>query len=366
MPAEEFAYTLSLDDVDARLLPADARTPGTDAFRAALRSYLEGQYRDFGGRVRIAVDDARREVTVRWSPDPSRPDPQQVVLDRLNRRDYASAVPLLELLRRHEPGNPAHPYNLGMVYSDLGQLERARDLLREALRLDPANVNALVALGVAQVRGGDTDGAVASLTEAVGREPDNPWARRNLGACLLRAGRAAEAEAHLRRAVELQPRDQQAVFGLGQALDALDRAAEADERYVRAIDLDRTSPVADRAKEARSKLAQRGFRERGGGAERMDAVMYLAGALERFEQMTADEVRKVGLEVAVLGMGGIDPNDPAQKYTLQSLPGTFSGLHLLCLMFAAFRRVAPEHQIGFDLAREYDLAVALHAKRKAD
>ncbi|MFM8479115.1 MAG: hypothetical protein ACKOEO_25285 [Planctomycetaceae bacterium] len=43
----------------------------------------------------------------------------------------------------------------------------------------------------------------------------------------------------------------------------------------------------------------------------------------------------------LLGMGqsleALDINDPEPKYTLRSLPGTFSGLHLCCLMYAAFK-----------------------------
>jgi hypothetical protein len=47
--------------------------------------------------------------------------------------------------------------------------------------------------------------------------------------------------------------------------------------------------------------------------------------------MTPDEVRQVGVEVAMLGMNGIDVNTPTPKYKLKSLPGTFSGLHLMSL-----------------------------------
>lgn len=364
MPPEEFSYTLAFTDVDPALLPADARVPGTSAFRAALQVYLEGQYREFGGRVQLLVDDTRRQVEVRWSPDPAGPDPEAVALDLLRRREYTRAIPVLELLRRHQPGIPAHPYNLGMAYSDLGQTERAQGLLREALRLDPGDVNALVALGVAQVRGDDSAAAVETLREAVGKAPDNPWAHRNLGGCLLKLGRSAEAEPHLRRAVELQPGDQQALVGLGQALEGLGRLADADECYTRAIAADPTSPLADRAKEARTALAQRSFREKTGGGERPDAVMYLVGGLEAFERMTRQQVQRIALEIAALGTRGIDPNDPAQKYTLTSLPGKYSGLQLMCLMFLAFKQIAPDHDVRFDLSREYATAQTLHAARK--
>src|SRR5439155_1647349 len=50
---------------------------------------------------------------------------------------------------------------------------------------------------------------------------------------------------------------------------------------------------------------------------------------------------------------GLDTNDPTQKYQLNTLPGNFSGLNLVCLMYVAFKSIAPEMDIGFDLAKEY-------------
>ena len=61
----------------------------------------------------------------------------------------------------------------------------------------------------------------------------------------------------------------------------------------------------------------------------------ILGALERFEKMTTDEVQKVGFEIAMLGMRALDVNEPALKYTLRSLPGQFSGLNLVALMYVA-------------------------------
>jgi len=98
----------------------------------------------------------------------------------------------------------------------------------------------------------------------------------------------------------------------------------------------------------------------------MDAVMYLLGAIQRFDRMTPAEVQRVGMEIAVLGMKGLDTNDPAEKYRLQSLPGTFSGMHLVSLMFVAFRRFAPKHNIGFDLSREYAIAEQEHRAKHRD
>ena len=42
--------------------------------------------------------------------------------------------------------------------------------------------------------------------------------------------------------------------------------------------------------------------------------------------------------------------------------GKYSGLHLMCLMFAGFKRVAPETDGGMDLEEPFLTALELHAK----
>jgi len=59
------------------------------------------------------------------------------------------------------------------------------------------------------------------------------------------------------------------------------------------------------------------------------------------------------MEIALLGRNGLDINDPAQKYTLRSLPGKFSGMQLVSLMYVGFKIIAPEQDAGIDLSREY-------------
>jgi hypothetical protein len=85
------------------------------------------------------------------------------------------------------------------------------------------------------------------------------------------------------------------------------------------------------------------------------------------EATTADYAAFLGRESlrrmlagrAILGMRGLDINAPSQKYTLKSLPGDFSGMHLVSVMYAAFQHVASGTDVGIDLWREYAQAVDL-------
>jgi hypothetical protein len=75
--------------------------------------------------------------------------------------------------------------------------------------------------------------------------------------------------------------------------------------------------------------------------------------------MPSDQVQKIGFEIALLGTRGLDINDSTKKYTLRSLPGKFSGLHLLCFEYVAFKQIVPGQDIGFDLSAEYGSALSL-------
>jgi hypothetical protein len=97
---------------------------------------------------------------------------------------------------------------------------------------------------------------------------------------------------------------------------------------------------------------------------RWDAVLYCVTASERFANMSAADIQKVGFEIAILGMNGLDVNNPTPRCRVRSLPGEFSGLHLVCFEYVAFRQVAPQLDIQFDLSAEYQSALALYERRK--
>jgi Flp pilus assembly protein TadD len=356
-----YSFVISVADFDKAVLPSHARTPGTDEFSHEVSQFFQKEFAAFEGRVQIVVD--ARNIEVSWHTDPQEPLPMQVVQRKLEEGQVVEAIELLQTLRRYQPDDVAVLQNLGMAYSDLGQLDNAESVLRHAVNVAPDHVNARVALGVTLARKGRNAEAIPVLREAVAKEPTNPWAHRNLGGCLLSLGQIAEAETSLRRAVELNPDDPQSLFGLAQTLQARGEPKEADDLYIKVIALDERSSIAEAARQERTNLSQQSFRAALPGMERPDAVMYCLNALQVFEKMKPEEIKKIGFEIALLGQKGLATNDPAQQYRLKSMPGQFSGLHLVCLMYVAFRQVAPDHDIRFDLAKEFEMAKELHKKR---
>jgi len=98
-------------------------------------------------------------------------------------------------------------------------------------------------------------------------------------------------------------------------------------------------------------------------AKQPAAVFYFLDAFKRFDGMTPEQVRDVAYEIALLGRNGLDYAAPDEKYELRALSDRkFSGLHLMCLMYAGFKRVAPEHEVQMDLNDPFLTALQMHKK----
>jgi hypothetical protein len=92
------------------------------------------------------------------------------------------------------------------------------------------------------------------------------------------------------------------------------------------------------------------------------SVMYLLSALRRYQSMEDTKIRAVLTEIVVIGMQGLDYASSEKKYELKTLPSEhFSGLELMCLMYAAGQRMMPGESVGMDLNDEYLKALQLYA-----
>ena len=303
------------------------------------------------------------EIQIIWKPNPKK-SPLDKIADILKSGKLDDGILLLELFLSDDPNDENVLFNLGMAYSDTGELNHAIEHLRHLVKSDPNHTHGRVALGVALLRSRKTDDGIHELQTAISQNSSDLWARRNLGAGLIQAERYKEAAEHLRRATEIGPDDQAAWYGLGQALQLSGETLESDKAYIKAIELDEFSDIAELARKARSKIAEQGFHDVVGNVPRMDAVMYCLSALQHFEKLSLEQVRQIGFEIALLGTRGLDVNSSEQKYTLKSMEGNFSGLHLVCFQYVAFKKIAPEHSIGFDLSVEYQAALKLFGDKE--
>lgn len=351
-------FKIPINRFDTNLLPPEARQVGTEAFKAAVVMHFAAEYAAQGQTAMVTVDD--EEITVIAFPGTA--SALDFVMPMLRSGRIAEAVPYLESLTKSAPADAAVLYNLGIAYSELGQYDEAIIRLKRAVQLDPGHAHAWVGIGNAYHRMRKPEQALEAFEKAVQADPNDGYTRRNLGGVLIGFKRIDEAVQHLRRALDLMPDDPQAIFGLATALEELgtrEADEEADQLYRRFIQEHPNSPMVEQAEKARTAFARRQVKSNSVGGFRPDVMMYIAGALDTFKKQGAQKRQAIALEIAILGRSGLDINDPDEKYSLKSLPGKFSGLHLLAIMYTAFQQIDPTMDTGVDFAAEYKAAVEL-------
>jgi tetratricopeptide (TPR) repeat protein len=353
-------FKIPLHRFDLNLLPADARQIGSESFKMAVTMHFAAEYAASGQNAIVTVDD--KAIGVMTFPRDA--DALDMIMPMLKEGKLAEAVPYLEAINKSEPGSAAVLYNLGLCYSELGQFDEAIIRLKRAVQLEPKHAHAWIGIGNAYHRMRKPEQALEAFTEALKINPNDGYTQRNLGGMLLAMKRPAEGVPHLRKALALMPDDPQSIYGLAMGLSDLDTAEadlEADGLFKRIITEHPTAPVVEQAEKARTRLAHKGLQAGAVGGLRLDVVAYLTDALKTFAKVGPAKMRAIGVEVAMLGRSGLDINNPAKQYKLKNLPGDFSGLHLLAILYAAFQQIDPSADLGADFAAEY--AVALKAAK---
>lgn len=95
--------------------------------------------------------------------------------------------------------------------------------------------------------------------------------------------------------------------------------------------------------------------------DKPEAYTFCLDALRRFEGLPREQIFTVVTEISILGMNGIDQTASGKSYNLKAYPGeTFSGLHLLCLMYVGFQLYDPKVDCGLDFSAAYVLAQESH------
>jgi arylsulfatase A-like enzyme/Flp pilus assembly protein TadD len=237
---------------DADLLAARASFHAVAGERTTARELLERAVAvdalHLGARLALAevlaedgdADGAAAVLTAHLRIDPSNPD-VLLRLGTLRLGEPERARPYLEEAVRLEPGSAAAHAALGACYIKLGDHERALAALERALQLAPGDREARNNLGIALTLRGRLAEAEGTLRAVLADAPGYAQARNNLALCLLYQGRLGEAEREARAALAADPALRDAALtlasvlaarsdwaGAEQALAALRRAAPGD------------------------------------------------------------------------------------------------------------------------------------------
>jgi tetratricopeptide (TPR) repeat protein len=356
MTSKPQAVIIKIEDFDLTQLPEAHRDTKAPGFRQVLKDYLKADYNSAGYFADIAVDDE----CIRIEQDVDATEQSELALEALQRGNYPQGKAILESLLPKYPMNAVVLYNLGMVYSDEGNLTGAIELLSKATQVNPKHAHAWVALAVAYMRKGDQHKALEAAKTAFKVAPDDPYVLRTAGSLTAQAGDTRSALDMLEKAVQTVPTDSIALYSLAECLRADNEdmnRQRSDELYKKVIELAPGSPQAERAKDRRREFAYEGFRK--SGELRPDAVMYCLDALQKFNTMSQRETAGVAMEAATLGQSGLEVNNPDKKYQLRTLPGHYSGLNVVCILHTAVQQIAPGNDSGFDVQAEYEAALKL-------
>jgi hypothetical protein len=91
-------------------------------------------------------------------------------------------------------------------------------------------------------------------------------------------------------------------------------------------------------------------------------VTYCLDALRRFQVTDQAEFMAVLSEVAAVGQGGLQINEPGTSRSLKTLLGSWSDLALACLIHVGMKRLMPDEDSGQGIGAEYEEALRLHGR----
>ena len=94
--------------------------------------------------------------------------------------------------------------------------------------------------------------------------------------------------------------------------------------------------------------------------ETMMMSMYMLGAMEYFDTLDPQEVHRIALEIAMVGVTGIHP---AKKYSIKSIPDKeFGGYELLAYYYVSWARAIPDklNDLGLPFSKAYESALQLY------
>lgn len=172
------------------------------------------------------------------------------------RSRYEEMIPILrravEASPAGRPGDVDLVFSLGVASERLGRHAEAESAFQRVLELDPDDSRTLNYLGYMWAdRGVNLDRALELIRRAVALEPDNGAYVDSLGWAYFRLGRLTEARRHLEEAARLLPEDATILEHLGDLYVALEIPEKAREIYRRALDMDDENVEGLRRKLAR-------------------------------------------------------------------------------------------------------------------
>jgi tetratricopeptide (TPR) repeat protein/peroxiredoxin len=158
------------------------------------------------------------------------------------------AAASFQIALRDDPQSAEAVYGIGSVYLNQEKTVEARESFERALKLRTSYPDTLANswnnLGLIAARGGHADEAIPDFREALKLSPDHMIALVNLGSAYRQQKRGDDARKTYERALVVNARDAEANYGLGMVFAESDDTAHAFDSLQRALQLRPVYPEA--------------------------------------------------------------------------------------------------------------------------
>ncbi|MDD5033385.1 MAG: tetratricopeptide repeat protein [Methylococcaceae bacterium] len=163
-------------------------------------------------------------------------------LEPAQRTALAKVLEEYQSAQRAQADQPEGHFNLGKLYTDLGQLKPAEDAYLTALSRDPKFFPAASHLANLYAQTNRPAEAERVLRRALSAAPEQAELHYALGLLLVERRQLDEAASHLAKAAELLPDQPRIPYNLGLLLQKLGRVKDAEQALLRAYRLTPKDP----------------------------------------------------------------------------------------------------------------------------
>ena len=143
-----------------------------------------------------------------------------------------------ETTLKYVSDNPKLYNNLGNLYRDEGNPEKAISLFKKAIKLKTDNATAHNNLGNAYIDIGKIEQAIASYNKAIGIDPNHTMSYYNLGIAYNKIGRKEKAILAYKKVVKLNPNDRDVHNDLGKIYGSIGENKKAISSFKKSIEID--------------------------------------------------------------------------------------------------------------------------------
>jgi tetratricopeptide (TPR) repeat protein len=242
----------------------------------------------------------------------------------IEKKDYATAQPLLEKVVEANPNNYQAWFDLGFVFHAVGKIEESIAAYRKSVAAKPDVFESNLNLGLTLVQSGNPE-AEKYLRAATGLKPtshvDEGQFRAWLSlAHLLESSKPVEAIEAYRRAETLQPKDPEPHLAAGLLFEKQNQLKNAEQEYAEALKLDPGSTEAITAlantymRERQLPQAEQMLRQLTAAHPNDGAVRIQLGTVLGAEDKKEDAIAELQAGLALTPGDGVAQRDLADLY----------------------------------------------------